>query len=80
MIAYAQQVVESLQWQGEGLMPAVKIRREEMEMVKQAATRVERRSNSRFVIDQNRVEVTEDERQPAIDTDEDDPKSPVVCD
>lgn len=60
-------------------MPAVKIRREEMEMVKQAVTRVERRSNSRFVMDQNRIEVTEDECQPTIDTDEDESKPPVFA-
>jgi hypothetical protein len=61
-------------------MPAVKIRREEFEIVKQAATRVERRSNSKFVIDQRRVEVTDDDSQPAMDDEEGDSESPVVCD
>jgi len=64
----------------EGVMPVVKIRREELEIVKQAAMRIERRSNSRFVIDQSRVEVTDDERQSAVDTEEKDSKPPVVCD
>jgi ribosomal 50S subunit-recycling heat shock protein len=61
-------------------MPAIKIRREEMEIVKQAASRVERRSNSRFVIDQNKVEITDDEARPATEAEEDDPESHVICD
>jgi hypothetical protein len=61
-------------------MPVVKIRREELEMVKQAAMRLERRSNSKFVIDQNKVEVTDDDCQPNIDAEEEDSKPPVVCD
>jgi hypothetical protein len=57
-------------------MAAVKIRPEEMEIVKQAATRVERRSNSRFVIDQCRITVTEDSDQAAAETEVGD--SPIV--
>jgi hypothetical protein len=60
----------------------VKIRREEMEMVKRAASRVERRSNSRFVIDESRVEVTEDvaedDSQAVSELKEDDSKEPFV--
>lgn len=59
-------------------MVAVKIRPEEMEIVKQAATRVERRSNSRFVIDQCRVQVTEDDDQGAAETKAGDSESPSV--
>ena len=60
-------------------MPAVKIRRDEMEIVKQAALRVERRSNSRFVMDQDRVEVTDEESHPQLDTKEDEAKPSLVC-
>jgi hypothetical protein len=56
---------------------AVKIRPEEMEIVKQAATRVERRSNSRFVIDQCRIEVTDEDDQPA-ETKAGESESPAV--
>jgi hypothetical protein len=59
-------------------MLAVKIRREEMEMVKQAATRVERRSNSKFVIDQRRIEVTDDDDQEAAESKAGGSKSSVV--
>ena len=41
--------------------PAVKLRRDEFEIVKAAAQRIERRSNSTFVMDQSRVEVTDEE-------------------
>ena len=60
-------------------MPAVKIRPDEMEIVKQAASRIERRSNSRFVIDRTRVEVTEEDRQPSPDVEEDESKPSLVC-
>ena len=60
-------------------MPAVKIRKDEMEIVRQAVTRVERRSNSRFVMDQTRVEVTDDNSpSPTLDDQEDDGNSPAL--
>jgi hypothetical protein len=62
------------------VMPIVKIRRDEMEIVKQAAIRVERRSNAKFVMDQSRVEVTDEGCPPQVDTDEDDSEPAVVCD
>jgi hypothetical protein len=40
-------------------MPAVKIRQDEMKIVQEAADRVARRSNSRFVLDTHRVKVTD---------------------
>jgi hypothetical protein len=41
-------------------MTIVKIRREEIALVKAAGERVARRTHSRFIVDQNRVEVTEE--------------------
>ena len=41
-------------------MATVRIRQEEMQVLREAANRLERRSNSRFVLDQSRVEVSED--------------------
>jgi hypothetical protein len=41
-------------------MTIIKIRREEIALVKAAGERVARRTHSRFVLDQNRVEVTEE--------------------
>jgi hypothetical protein len=65
----------------EDAVPAVKIRRDELEIVKEAAIRVERRSNSRFVLDQKRVEVADEGSPPAKDSDEEQPtKPPVVFD
>ena len=58
-------------------MPIVKIRRDEMEVVKEAAERLARRSNSRFVIDEARVEIT-DEGEGSSPTDEAEPKPPVA--
>lgn len=62
-------------------MPPVKIGREEMEIVKEAALRLERRSNTRFVID-TRVEVTDDEskQQPSEQASEGEAKPPVIFD
>lgn len=59
-------------------MLAVKIHRDEMEIVRQAVTRVERRSNSRFVMNQTRIEVTDDSPSPALEDQEDDSKSPAL--
>jgi hypothetical protein len=39
-------------------MPVVKIRREEMNLVKEAAERKAQRTNSNFVIKQERVEIS----------------------
>jgi hypothetical protein len=63
-------------------MPAFKIRRDEFEIVKQAALRVERRSNSRFVMDQTKVEVTDGEGLQSSDdvNGEQEPKPPAVFD
>jgi hypothetical protein len=61
-------------------MPVVKIRRDEMEIVQQAVTRVERRSNFKFVMDRDRVEITDDGCKPKIEAEADDPQPPVVCD
>jgi hypothetical protein len=61
-------------------MPVVKIHRDEMEIVKEAASRVERRSNSRFVIDQTKLEVTDSEREPAAEADDEDSKPPAIFD
>jgi len=41
-------------------MPVVKVQRNEMERVKAAAERVAHRTNSRFVLDPNRVEITDE--------------------
>jgi hypothetical protein len=60
-------------------VPAVKIRPDEMEIVKQAASRIERRSNSRFVIDRSRVEVTDEEGRPSPDIEDDESKPTIVC-
>ena len=62
-------------------MTPVKIHREELAIVKEAALRLERRNNAHFVID-TRVEVTDDE---CHDTTEkvdfgDAPKAPAVFD
>lgn len=63
----------------EDAVPAVKIRKDEMEIVRQAVTRVERRSNSRFVMDQTRVEVTDDDPSPpALEDQEDDSTPPAL--
>jgi hypothetical protein len=43
-------------------MTIVRIRREEMALVKAAGERVARRTHARFVVDQSRVEITEDDR------------------
>jgi|GEM_PF-2555342 hypothetical protein len=59
---------------------AVKIRRDEFEIVKAAVQRVERRNNSKFVMDQTRVEITDDEGQSAIEGGEDAAKAAVVFD
>lgn len=45
-------------------MATVKIRRDEMEIVKEAASRIARRSNSRFVIDPSRVEIADKDIEP----------------
>lgn len=65
---------------GKGPMPVVKIHRDEMEIVKEAASRVERRSNSRFVIDQTKLEVTDGEREPVAEADDEDSKPPAIFD
>jgi hypothetical protein len=59
---------------------AVKIRRDEFEIVKAAVQRVERRNNSKFVMDQTRVEITDDEGQSAIEGGEDAAKAAIVFD
>jgi hypothetical protein len=41
-------------------MPVIRIRRDEMNLVEAAADRKARRTNSRFVIKQERVEVAEE--------------------
>ena len=50
-------------------MTIVRIRREEMALVKAAGERVARRTHARFVVDQSRVEITED-KDPAKTDDE----------
>lgn len=60
-----------------------KIRRDEMEIVKEAATRVARRSNSRFTIDQTKIKITEDENdshKSSVENTEEDSKSAAVFD
>jgi len=61
-------------------MAVVKIRRDEMEIVKEAASRIERRSNSRFVIDRSRVEISDDgeDVQPSVQQPEH--KHVLACD
>jgi hypothetical protein len=59
-------------------MPSLKIHRDEMKIVKEAAMRVERRSNSRFVMDQTKIEVTDDPGQQPIEKEEE-AQPPVVC-
>lgn len=59
-------------------MLAVKIRQDEMEIVKQAATRVERRNNSRFIMDQARVEIADDKWQPSHEANEDESDPPAL--
>lgn len=58
--------------------PAVKLRRDEFEIVKAAAQRVERRSNSTFVMDQSRVEVTDEEGESPVESGGDEAKARVV--
>jgi hypothetical protein len=59
-------------------MTIVKIRRKEMAVIKAAGERVARRTHARFVLDQNRVEVTEDDKSAqADDTDLGDTKKPL---
>ena len=59
-------------------MPPVKIRRDELEIVKQAAIRVERRSSFRFVMDHTRIEVTDEESSPSPGNETDEPIEPKV--
>ena len=59
---------------------AVKIRRDEFEIVKAAVQRVERRNNSKFVMDQTRIEITDDEGQSVVEGGEDAAKAAVVFD
>jgi hypothetical protein len=51
-------------------MTIVRIRREEMALVKAAGERVARRTHARFVVDQSRVEITEEERSAKADDEE----------
>jgi hypothetical protein len=62
-------------------MPAIKIRRDEFEIVKAAADRVARRSNSKFVLDESLVQVTDEDtssNEPK-DAEEGDKESPLIC-
>lgn len=49
-------------------MPVVKIRREEMDALVQAADRMAKRMNARFVLDQQRVEIVDDQAGAKQDT------------
>jgi hypothetical protein len=51
-------------------MTIVRIRREEMAVVRAAGERVARRTHSRFVVDQNRVEVTGEDKSVKTDEEE----------
>jgi hypothetical protein len=55
-------------------MPAVKIRKDELEIVKAAALRMERRNNSRFIMDQTRIEITDQDSQPLSKGAKDEPE------
>jgi hypothetical protein len=57
-------------------MTIIKIRREEIALVQAAGERLARRNHSRFVIDQNRVEVADDENSSKPD-DGSDSKKPL---
>jgi hypothetical protein len=57
-------------------MTIVRIRREEIALVQAAGERVARRTHSRFVLDQKRVEVTE-ENEPNRPDEGEDTKKPL---